>query len=46
MHTKTLAEQSDDLNHKRYSSEELTQHYLKRIKRLDPQINSFISLDE
>ncbi len=46
MHTKTLAEQSDDLNHKRYSSEELTQHYLNRIKRLDPQINSFISLDE
>ena len=46
MHTKTLAEQSDDLNHKRYSSEELTQHYLKRIHDLDSQVQSFITIDE
>lgn len=46
MHTKTLAEQSDDLNHKRYSSEELTQHYLKRIHDLDRQVQSFITIDE
>ncbi len=46
MHTKTLAEQSDDLAKKRYSSEELTKHYLARIQRLDPSLNSLITVCE
>lgn len=43
MHQKTLAELAADLAAGHYSSQELTQHYLDRIARLDPQLNSFIS---
>jgi aspartyl-tRNA(Asn)/glutamyl-tRNA(Gln) amidotransferase subunit A len=44
MHNKTLAELSDALAAKEFSSVELTQHYLDRIERLDPQYNSYISV--
>ncbi len=46
MHNKTLAEISQDLAAGHYSSEELTQHYLGRIQRLDTSLNSFITITE
>lgn len=46
MHTLTLAQLAKGLNEKKFSSLELTQHYLRRIKTLDPQFNSFITLCE
>ena len=46
MHNKTLAELSQQLSCGALSSVELTQHFLERIKRLDPQLNSFISVTE
>ncbi len=46
MHTLTLAEQSKKLQAKEISSSELTKHYLDRIKRLDPDLNSYITLTE
>ena len=44
MHRKTLAESAAALQAKRVSSVELTRHYLARIERLDPQLNSFITV--
>ena len=44
MHANTIAQIARDLRNKEYSSEELTQHYLDRIQRLDPNYNSFISV--
>ena len=46
IHHKTLAELATDLAEKRISSVELTTHYLQRIKELDGQINSFITVCE
>ncbi|AUM14036.1 Asp-tRNA(Asn)/Glu-tRNA(Gln) amidotransferase subunit GatA [Ketobacter alkanivorans] len=46
MHTKTLKALSDALAAGEVSSQELTQHFLDRIKRHDPQLNSFISITE
>ena len=46
MHTKTIAELISGLRNKDFSSEELTRHYLDRIKRLDPTYNSYISVTE
>lgn len=46
MHQKTLAELSQGLQNKTFSSKELTQHFLNRIKTLDGKINSFITLTE
>ena len=46
MHTLTLADQHKKLNAKEFSSVELTQHYLDRIKRFDSRINSFITVTE
>jgi aspartyl-tRNA(Asn)/glutamyl-tRNA(Gln) amidotransferase subunit A len=43
MYQKTLAELAADLTTGQYSSEELTQHYLDRIQRLDGKLNSFVS---
>lgn len=43
---KTLTELSHDLQNKKYSSIELTQHFLKRIKDYDPKLNSFITITE
>ncbi|GAA5316997.1 MAG: Asp-tRNA(Asn)/Glu-tRNA(Gln) amidotransferase subunit GatA [Candidatus Pelagadaptatus aseana] len=46
MHAKTIAEIAKDLRNKEYSSEEITQHYLDRIKRLDPTYNSYVTTTE
>jgi aspartyl-tRNA(Asn)/glutamyl-tRNA(Gln) amidotransferase subunit A len=46
MHQHTIAELISGLRNKDFSSTELTQHYLQRIKNLDPQINSFITITE
>ncbi|MFW2373280.1 MAG: Asp-tRNA(Asn)/Glu-tRNA(Gln) amidotransferase subunit GatA [Gammaproteobacteria bacterium] len=45
-HTNTLAELSAMLESGEVSSVELTQAFIDRIKRLDPQLNCFISLTE
>lgn len=44
MHTKTLAELSRGLHAKEFSSVELTQHFLDRIHKFDPDLKSFITL--
>ena len=44
MHNKTIAELSQGLAKGEYSSVELTQDFLQRIKRLDGQYNAFISV--
>ncbi len=44
MHTRTLAESAAALKAKSVSSVELTAHYLDRIERLDPELNSFITV--
>lgn len=46
MHRHTIAELKSALLKKTFSSTELTQHYLDRIRQLDPTYNSFISVDE
>lgn len=46
MHQKTVAELSQGLAKGEFSSTELTQHFLKRIADLDPQLNSFITVCE
>jgi len=43
MHDKTLAELARGLSNKEFSSEELTRHYLARIEKFDPQLNSYIT---
>lgn len=43
---KTIAELSQELQSKKISSLELTQFYLKRIKELDKDLNSFITVTE
>ena len=45
-HTKTLSELSAMLEAGEVSSVQLTEHFLKRIKDLDGQLNSFITLTE
>lgn len=44
MHTLSLSDLRQGLREKRFSSRELTAHYLDRIQRLDPQLNSFITV--
>ena len=46
MHRKTLADIAQGLDKKEFSSVEITQNYLQRIKQLDPSINSFITITE
>ena len=46
MHNKTLAQISQDLKAGEYSSVEVTQHFLDRIKNLDGQYNSFITVTD
>lgn len=44
MQNKSIAQLAAELRLRTYSSVELTQHYLDRIARLDPRLNSFITL--
>ena len=44
MHQLTLTELIDGLRGKRFSSVELTRHYLERIARLDARYNSYITV--
>ncbi len=44
LHTQTLTALCDDLEHKRVSSRELTQHFLDRIQQHDSALNSFITV--
>ena len=46
MHDQTIAELALGLNRKAYSSLELTQAFLARIRRHDPELNSFITVTE
>ncbi|NKF23858.1 Asp-tRNA(Asn)/Glu-tRNA(Gln) amidotransferase subunit GatA [Solimonas marina] len=44
MHTLSIKELSDGLRAKKFSSRELTEHFLKRIDAHDGQINSYITV--
>lgn len=44
MHNKSISELIKSLNTKQISSVELTQHFLDRIKKYEPQLNSLITL--
>uniref|UniRef100_UPI0035943135 amidase n=1 Tax=Thiocapsa sp. TaxID=2024551 RepID=UPI0035943135 len=44
MQNKSIAQMAAELRLRTYSSVELTRHYLERIARLDPLLNSFISV--
>jgi aspartyl-tRNA(Asn)/glutamyl-tRNA(Gln) amidotransferase subunit A len=44
MYQQTLAQLAQGLKKQQFSSVELTTSYLNRIKQLDPQLNSFISV--
>ncbi len=44
MHTKTLAELAQGLKRREFSSRELTQHFLDRIRRHDGTLNAFITV--
>jgi len=46
MHNKTIAEISRDLAAGEYSSTEITTDLLNRVKQLDGDINSFITVTE
>ena len=46
LHELTLKEQLEGLKNLNFSSVELTDHYLKRIKAIDPDINSYITITE
>jgi len=46
LHNLTLAQLNDGLRNKKFSSLELTQHFLTRIKKLDPAYNAFITITE
>ncbi len=44
MHSKSIVELNDGLKKGEFSSVELTQHYLQRIKKLDSKLNAFITV--
>ena len=44
MQNKSIAQLAADLRLRRYSSVELTRHYLDRIERHDPRLNSFVTV--
>ncbi|MEC8996705.1 MAG: Asp-tRNA(Asn)/Glu-tRNA(Gln) amidotransferase subunit GatA [Pseudomonadota bacterium] len=46
MHEKTITELSKDLAEKKFSSLELTEHFINRIKKYDTKLNSFITITE
>lgn len=46
MHTLTLRQLQQGLEKGDFSARELAEHFLNRIKQLDPQLNSFITVTE
>lgn len=46
LHHLSVAQLADGLKNQQFSSVELTDHFLKRINKLDEKINSFITVDE
>ncbi len=46
MHTKTITQLAASLKAGEFSSVELTQHYINRIKNYDKSLNSFITVSE
>lgn len=46
MYPTTVAQLSQGLREKRFSSVELTRHYCARITRLNPELNAFVTLNE
>lgn len=44
LHTQTLTELAAGLKQKRFSSVELTQHFLQRIERFNAELNAFITV--
>lgn len=44
LHHLTLAELNEGLRARRYSSVELTRHFLSRIERLNPDLNAFVTV--
>lgn len=44
LHQLNLSQLQQGLSKKEFSSVELTQHYLDRIEKLDPQLNSYITV--
>ena len=46
MHDMSIASQIKALKTREFSSAELTQHYLDRIKRLNPILNALITVTE
>lgn len=44
LHRLSIRELSQGLQQRQFSSRELTEHYLKRIDKLDTQINSYITV--
>jgi len=46
MHNKTLLELSQGLREKQFSSLELTEHFLSRIRQHDPRLNAFVTVTE
>ena len=44
LHTQTVAELAAGLAARRYSSLELTLHFLGRIERLGPELNAFVTV--
>ncbi|MDO5768132.1 MAG: Asp-tRNA(Asn)/Glu-tRNA(Gln) amidotransferase subunit GatA [Psychrobacter sp.] len=45
LHTLSVAQLVDGLKNKKFSSAELTNHFLNRIEKLDSKVNSFITVD-
>lgn len=46
MHNSSIATLANNLRNKSFSSVELTQHFLARIKRLNPTLNAYITVTE
>ena len=44
LHTLTISQIKTDLKSKKYSAVELTKEYLARIKKIEPQLNAFITV--
>ena len=44
MHAFSIKQLAEGLRSRQFSSRELTQHYLDRIRALDPQINSYVTV--